>query len=255
MNQTNGGTSEESGGNKAAPTRRQHLEFHLRTRPADREGYLELAAIYREENRPLNAARILEQAHEIFPDDATILWEWEEAQLARSVQQLVEVRDLAERLRNPAADQELERARVDWANCRLRVCRQRLQRDPSMDYLRLVIGEALYDSERYEEAVEELAALAQSDDHSPAAFLLMGRCQLVLSRDMDAMKSLRAASMRRAVVGVPKIRVAALKLLCDLADRNGLTATLEQYRSQLVALSGAISNGEPTATPSPEGAS
>ncbi|MEM9367201.1 MAG: hypothetical protein AAGD07_14515 [Planctomycetota bacterium] len=255
MNQRNDEAPDTSGEDKAAPTRRQHLEFHLRTRPADREGYLELATIYREENRPLNAARILEQAHEIFPDDSTVLWEWEEAQLARSVQQLVEVRDLAERLRNPAADQELERAKVDWANCRLRVCRQRLQRDPSMDYLRLVIGEALYDSERYEEAVEELMTLSQSDDHSPAAFLLMGRCQLVLSRDMDAMKSLRAASMRRAVVGAPKIRAAALKLLCDLADRHGLTATLEQYRNQLEALGGLISNGETAPTSSPEGAS
>ncbi|MCC9655974.1 tetratricopeptide repeat protein [Rhodopirellula halodulae] len=220
-------------GSSAAPTRRQHLEHHLKTCPTDIDSYLELASIYREENRPLQAAKILEQAHEIFPDDSKVIWELEEARLARSVQQLVEVRDLASRLGNSSMDQDLERATTDWANCRLKVCRARLGRDPSLTYLRMVIGEALYDLERYDEAMDELEPLLDCESHSPGAYLLTGRCQLLLSQDMAAMKSLRQASIRRSVVGPQKTRVAALTLLVDLAERHGLDASLEIYRQSL----------------------
>ncbi|KLU07626.1 hypothetical protein RISK_000303 [Rhodopirellula islandica] len=218
-------------------TRRQQLEHHLKTCPTDREGYLELATIYREEHRPLQAAKVLRQAHELFPDDMSMLWELEEAQLARSVQQLVEVRDLATRLGNSSADHELDRATTDWANCRLKVCRARLARDPSLTYLHMVLGEALYDLERYEEAMEELEPLVDSETHSPGAYLLMGRCQLLLSQDMAAMKSLRQASIRRAVVGPAKTRSAALRLLIDLAERHGLHASLQFYQQSLQAIS------------------
>jgi|TARA_R110002072_G_scaffold37010_2_gene108607 tetratricopeptide (TPR) repeat protein len=221
----------------AGPTRRQQLEHHLKTCPTDRDSYLELATIYREENRPLQAAKILRQAHETFPDDSSLLWELEEAQLARSVQQLVEVRDLATRLGNSSADHELERATADWGNCRLKVCRARLNRDPSLTYLRMVLGEALYDLERYDEAIDELEPLLDSETHSPGAYLLTGRCQLLLSQDMAAMKSLRQASIRRAVIGPAKTRSAALKLLIDLADRHGLSASLQFYQQSLQAIS------------------
>jgi len=215
------------------PTRRQELEHHLRSSPTDRDAYLELGAIYRGDNRPLHAAKILKQGHEIFPDDEKLLWELEEAQLARSLQQLVQVRELANRLGNSAADQDLERSTADWANCRLKVCQARLKRDSSKEFLRLVMGEAYYDLERHEEAIDELMPLMNSDTHSPAAALLIGRCHLLLGRDAEAMKYLRAASIRRAVVGAPKVRITALKTLIDLADRHGLTATLEHYQSIL----------------------
>lgn len=225
-------SSDESGG----PNRRQVLEHRLQLARTDRDAYLELAAIYRSENRPLHAARILKQGHDIFPDDATILWEWEEARLARSMQQFVEARDMCAKTKSPLADQELDRSETDWANCRLAVCRARLKRDPSLEYLRLVLGEALYDLERYEEAIDELQPLLNHDSHSPAAAFWMGKCHLTMSHDVEAMRCLRAASLRRSVNSPPRIRIAALKLLIDLADRHGLTATLELYRSTLAAI-------------------
>lgn len=216
--------------------RRQELEQKLKLCPTDRDSFLELASLYRNDGLPLHATRVLKQAHELFPDDQTVLWEWEEAQLARSLQQLGVMRQMAEETRSAALLQDVERSEVDWANCRFRICSARLQRTPDQPFLRLVLGEALYDLERYDDAIAELEPLADSDKHSPAAFLLMGRCHLVSSRDADAMRCLRQASMRRGVVGSPKIRIAALKLLIDLADRHGLTATTPIYQQLLQSL-------------------
>ena len=52
-------------------------------------------------------------------------------------------------------------------------------------------------------------------------------------KDVEAMASLRAASLRRSVVAPVRVRVAALRLLCETADRLGVTLTLAQYRQHL----------------------
>lgn len=223
-------------GSDAEPSRRQSLERRLRDRHTDRDAYLELAAIYRSENRPLQAAKILQKGHEVFSDDAAILWEWEEARLARSLQTLSEVSAMAAKTNSPIADKELDRSQTDWAACRIQICRARIARDDSRQYLRLVLGEALYDLARYEEAIEELAPLADHDQHGSSASLWMGRCHLVSGRDVEAMKWLRNACLRRAVASPLKVRLAALKLLIDLADRQGLAATLDHYRSVLASI-------------------
>jgi len=223
-------------GNSSTPSRRQELEHRLKDARTDRAAYLELGGIYRSENRPIQAAKILKQAHEVFPDDLDLLWEFEEAQLARSIQQLTELRQMYAKTPSPLADQDLERSSTDWANCRIKVCRARLDRDPAMAHLRLVLGEALCDLEKYHEAIDELEPLIDNDTHSSGAALLIGRCHLTLSNDAEAMHWLRMASMRRSVTSPPKIRAAAIKLLIDLADRHGLAATLEHYQTTLATV-------------------
>ncbi|MBB3207572.1 tetratricopeptide (TPR) repeat protein [Rhodopirellula rubra] len=236
---SNAGSTAETNSNgeknsePAGPNRRQELEHRLKDARTDREAYLELGAIYRAENRPMHAAKILKQGHEVFPDDAVMLWELEEAQLARSIQQLAEMQAIVAKMKSPLADQDLERSTADWANCRIKVCRARLDRDPSLHHLRLVLGEALHDLEQHEDAIKTLEPLMSNDTHSSAAALLIGRCHLILGRDIEAMRWLRMASLRRSVTSPAKVRVAALKLLVDLADRHGLTATLEQYQTTL----------------------
>jgi hypothetical protein len=216
--------------------RRQELEHKLKANPTDLDGFLELAAIYRNEHRPLEAKRLLGQAAEIFPEDEQVRFQLEEAILARSLQQLREVTDLAQRLNTAEAHRELERSRSDWACRRIEVCQARLQRDPSQVGLRLTLAEARFDAELFEEAFEEAGRLLELDEFSPAAHFLRARCLMALGKDLDAMKELRAVAMRRAVVAPDRLRLASLNLLCDLAEKLHLEATGQQYREQLQRL-------------------
>lgn len=215
--------------------RRQELEQHLRASPTDLDAYTELAAIYRSEDRPLEARRTLQQAMQIFPEDEGLLWEFEEATLARSLQQLREVTELAKKLDTLETERELKRSQNDWACRRMDVCRARLQRDPSLVQLKVALAEAMYDSGLYEPAIEELNDVLGNDQLSPQAYLIRGRCLLALGKDPDAMAALRAASMRRSVVGPLKTRIIALRLLCDTAERLGVELTLRKYRQILAA--------------------
>lgn len=217
----------------AAPQRRQQLEHHLRSSPTDRDAYLELAKIYRDEQRPMDAQRVLKSACNVFPDDEQLLWEFEEATLARSLQKLREVSQLARRLETAEADHELERSRGDWARRRIEVCRARLARDPSLKHLRLKLSEGLYDEGRYRDAIAEVGSILDDNALSCPAYLLIGRCHLALGEDEQALPKLRAASLRRAVAATPNVRLAALRLLCDTAERLGLSLTLTRYRHQL----------------------
>jgi tetratricopeptide (TPR) repeat protein len=218
---------------KVTLERRQELEQHLKASPTDRDAYLELAAIYRDQHRPQDARRTLEQASQIFPDDEKLLWELEEATLARSLQQFREVSDLASRLKTSEADRELQRSRHDWACRRIDVCRARLKRDPSRQQLRVVLGEAMYDAQMYEEALAEMTTAANIDEYAPQAHLIRGRCLLALGKDLEAMSALRAATLRRAVPAPLRIKIAGLKLLCETAQRLGVDLTLQRYRQQL----------------------
>tara|TARA_R110002049_G_scaffold27321_2_gene94137 strand:+ start:297789 stop:298601 length:813 start_codon:yes stop_codon:yes gene_type:complete len=225
--------SDASTETRIKPQRRQELEHLLKTNPTDRNAYLELAAIYRCESRPLEAKRVLDQAHDLFPDDLTILWELEEATLARSLQQYRGFSDLAKRLETAEAEREVQRSASDWALRRIEVCHARLQRDPALRHLHLARAEAFMDVDRFEEAIEEIQPVLNSDEHSPQAHLILGRALLATGKDAPAMAALRAASLRRAVVAPVRVRVAALRLLCETAERLGVELTLARYRESL----------------------
>ncbi|MGB7344029.1 MAG: hypothetical protein WBD20_07435 [Pirellulaceae bacterium] len=225
--------SGENGESKLTIQRRQELEVHLRSSPTDLDAFLELGAIYRAEDRPAEAKRILDQARKIFPDDMKVLWEYEEASLARSLQQLREVADLDQRLGTKESEHELQRSQTDWANRRIEVCKARLKRDPSLIHLRVVLAEALYDAGMFEKSISAVKPLLATDEHSPYGYLIGGRCLLELKKDAEAMAAFRAASLRRSVVSPPRTKVAALKLLCETAERLGIQLTLKRYREAL----------------------
>ena len=217
----------------AKPLRRQSLERTLRNNPTNLDAFNELAAIYRAENRPVEARKVLKQALDVFPDNVDLLFQYEEAILARSLQQLREVADLAKRLDTRETERELDRATRDWALRRIEVCRARLQRDDSSSAMHVQLGEAHFDAEQYDEAMEVLQRVTDRDDVSPMAHLLIGRCQSALGKELDAMASWRRAALRRGVVAPPAVRMAALKHLIDSATRLGLTETLTRYQSAL----------------------
>lgn len=218
---------------KVTLQRRQELEQRLKASPTDRDAYLELANIYRKEDRAVEAKRILQQAIDIFTDDEKLLWELEEATLARSLQQFREVSEVAGRLKTSEADRELKRSQNDWACRRIDVCRARLKRDPSKTTLRVVLGEAMLEAEMYEEALGELHHAIKDDEYAPQAHLIRGRCLLAMGKDLEAMAALRASTMRRAVTAPLKIKITGLRLLCDAAERMGVHLTLQRYRQQL----------------------
>ncbi|TWU21627.1 Tetratricopeptide repeat protein [Novipirellula galeiformis] len=220
--------------------RRQELEVHLKSSPTDQEAFRELASIYRQEDRPQEAKRVLTEALRIFPDNASLLWDLEEAKLARSLQQYREVSDLAARLKTSEVERELKRSREDWAYRRIEVCEARLKRDPSLEHLRLVLAEAYIDTEQQDKAISELDALVKNDEFSPQAYLLRGKCLLSLGHDVQAMASLRAAGLRRAVVAPLQTRLAALRLLCETAQRLGIELLSEHYQRHLAMVEAEI---------------
>ena len=213
--------------------RRQELEHHLKNSPTDLDAYMELGRIYRGDNRPLEAKRIFEQARQIFPEEQELLWQYEEAVLARSLQQYREVNDLAARLDTLETAKELERSQNDWARRRIEVCRARLTRDPSLLYLKLAISEAMYDAEMHKDAIETLDQILDQDELSPRAYLLKARCLLAYGKEVQAMVALRAVALRRAIVAPLNIRISALKLLCETAEKIGLALTLTKYQQHL----------------------
>jgi tetratricopeptide (TPR) repeat protein len=215
---------------RGAVLRRQQLERTVREGSLDIDLYLELAALHRAEDRPLEARRILQQALQLSKDDPRVLWEFEEATLARSLQQVREVADLAARLHTPEVDREMKRAQTDWSNRRLEVCRARLNRDPTQIQLRLVVAEALYDLGMFKEACEEVLPCLESDATSSAAHLIRGKCLLDMGQDLDALADFRAVAMRRAVPGPAKMRLTAMRYALDIAQRNQLALSIERYR-------------------------
>lgn len=215
--------------------RRQELEQLLRTNPTNLDAFTELAAIYRAEERHVDARRILRQALEVFPGHGELQYQYEEAVLARSLQQLREVNDLATRLDTPETDRELDRSTMDWAMRRMEVCQARLDRDPSALHLYVQLAEARFDADQFEEAIQTAAPVLHHDDYAPAAHLLVGRSHLALGNELEALKSLRACAMRRAVAAPLAIRIVALRLLCETAERLNLSETLAMYQNARAA--------------------
>ena len=227
---------------KTTIERRQFLEHHLKGSPTDLDSYLELAHLYRQEQRPADAKRVLQQATEVFPDQAEVLWELEEAVLARSLQQYREVLEVAKKLDTPEIIRELERSEDDWACRRIEVCEARISRNPNLHDLRLALGEAMLDTGRYRDACDAVEPLLDQDAFAAGASFLMGRCLLELGNHQEAMKSLRSVALRRAVATNGPLKIAALKLLCANAERLGLQKTLELYQRELMNAEAEIQN-------------
>lgn len=231
--------------------RRQQLEHHLRNNPIDRDAFLELALLYRNDDKPGEAGRVLKRGLEVFPDDPKMQWDAEEAVLARSLQILREASELAKRFATPAAEHERGRAATDWAQRRIEVCRSRLARDPSLVQLNVILGEAYYDVEKYADAIEVLNRVTDHPRFSPVAYLLIGKCEAARGRFLESMSAFRGASMRRAIVAPPAVRTQALTALIETADRLGTPATKAIYESALAS----IRQTDPAPKPAPESTS
>jgi predicted Zn-dependent protease len=225
--------NEQAAESKVRLERRQMLERHIRDRPADVESYLELAAIYRDNGRPVEATRTLKAALEVEPDHPVVLWDLEESELARALKQLQDVREVADRLNTPEADRELERAKTDWANRRAAVCRSRLARNPENHHLRVVLAEALRDLEDFDQAIAALQPALACETEAPLAYLILGHCRHAIGEMLPALSAWRHAAMRRSIPASPKIRIAALNAAISAAETLGLSGSLKIYQQAL----------------------
>ncbi len=226
-------SAETTAQQRARPGRRQQLEQRIREHAVEIELYLELAALHRAEDRPLEAKRVLQQAMQVNQDDQRVIWQYEEAVLARSMQQLRDVADLASRLNTPEVLRELERSETDWANRRLEVCRARLARDPNKHQFRLILSEALMDLGIHDQACEELIPCYDLEAYAPAARLIQGKCLSAMEDDLGALAAFRAAGLRRSLHAPVRIRVAAMRAASEIAQRLGLPLSQQRYAHAL----------------------
>jgi len=217
--------------------RRQELEQLLRQGTADPQPYIELARIYREEDRLPHAIRVLERAVEILPEEPSVIWEYEEARLERSYQRLREAERVQELRGDPASYEEVERCELEWANRRLEVARARLQRNPRDHHLCVVMGRALRELGRPAEAIDALNPALEDRAEGPTAWLLRGECLEDMHRPLEALAAYRAAGIRRAVAIPRTVRCAALASATSLAGRLGLSLSAARYLAAFEQLS------------------
>lgn len=215
------------------PLRRQELERHLQDHPADLSACVELASLYRQENRPADAVRVLRKASAFHSDDHDFLWAYEEALLARSLQQLQEVGALATRLKTVEVEEEKQRCEVDWARCRVDVCRARLRRDAGNQHHRLTLVHALKELERFDDAIREAETAAKDVRLAPAAHLLRAQCLEATGKRFESLPAYRAAAMRRCTPAPARIRVRAMRAALNIAETLGLDLSAQRYRTAL----------------------
>lgn len=216
--------------------RRQSLEHSIRDAPADVQPYLELARIHRALDKPSDAQKVLEKAVRVASEDPAVLWELEEAELARSLQRLKELKELHDKHPTPDVTSDLERAQVEWALRRIEVCRNRLQRDPTQKKLCVVLAEAMYEMGKFDEAIAALEPALGDPNESCKAYLLRGLCQQSTNHPLDALSSFRAAALRRATQPTAQVKLSALRHAADLSQRLGLHATCKRYLRGIIQL-------------------
>lgn len=225
--------AEEPPNRPAVRDRRQELEHYVKDRPADIDAYLELAALYREAGRSVEAVRVLKMALQVEPQHTEVLWQLEEASLARSLQQWKDVREVTAKLKTAEAQYELERAHTDWAHRRIEVCRARLGRNPHQGSLWLILAQALRDLEKNDEAVEALQPILGDEELACQAYCLLGNCQVALGNDLAALSAFRHAALRREVPAPADIRAAAMKGAITITQRLGLPQSQSLYQQVL----------------------
>jgi tetratricopeptide (TPR) repeat protein len=214
----------------------QTLEHVIRDNPLTVEPYLELARIYLQRNRWVDARRVLELATQRFPGHEEASFLYEEAQLARSLQLHWEAqathRDEPTRL----TEDRLDRSRIELNVLREKVCRARLQRHPQQLELYLPLATALVNLERPAEAIACLQlALGQPKLRSAAAWQL-GQLYESQQRIPEALSAYRRAALFRVPPPAADIKRRALAAAADLAERSGLIDSARRYVGLLLEL-------------------
>lgn len=230
-------------GNEPAPAapavaleRFQTLEHVIRDNPLTVAPYLELARIYLQRNRWVDAKRVLEQATQRFPEHEEACFLYEEAQLARSLQLHWEAQAAQRDEPTRLTEESLDRSRVELNVLRERICRARLQRHPQQLELYLPLATALTNLGRSSEALTCLqTALTQPKLRSSAAWQL-GQLYESMQRVPEALSAYRRAALFRVPPPPLELKRRALASAADLAERAGLIDSARRYVALLLEL-------------------
>jgi len=212
----------------------QHLEQEIRNSPANSQPYVELGQIYLNQERWNDAKRVLESGVQMCPECEPLVLMREELLLHQANQLLVQAKmDLAQ-AHSEESLYAFEQAEVNYANERIRICRERFGRHPEQKELLINWAIGLRQLGRYEQAIELLSKAAEAPELRARASLQLGMCYQTLSRPLEALGALRKASMFRDPPPEPKIRQRALELALDLAEESSLIDSARFYAEQML---------------------
>lgn len=211
----------------------QELEQTLRNNPVMADPYLELARIYLNQARWMDAKRVLDRAAELFSSNEDVLYLREEAQLARSLQLLSHAEAEHRAGDNVLTEKELVRARLDLNAIREKVCRARLARHPQRLELTIPLAEALEGLERSEEAIEYLQKASADPELRAAGSYKLGEIFERAGRVTEALSAYRRAALFRIPPPSEATRLAALSRAAELALRHRMLDSASRYVEML----------------------
>ena len=214
----------------------QTLEHILRDSPINVDPYLELSRIYLKSSRWTDAKRVLDSAVERFPENEQANFLREEAQIARSLQLVSEAKTAHDAEPTRLTQESLDRCYLELNVLREKVCRSRLARHPEQIELNMPLATALENLGDKDGAIACLQAAVEQPKLRAQAALQLGQLYERAQRIPEALSAYRRSAMFRVPPPTPEIKLKALTLAANLAQRSGLVDSALRYVQMLVEL-------------------
>lgn len=211
----------------------QQLEQEIRHAPAVAEPYEELARIYLQSERWIDARRVLDAGIKNCPEHEPIVRMHEDLQLTLATQLLDSAKKEYAQSPSEKTRYDLEQAEINLLNERIRVCRDRFARHNDQTDILITLGIALRQSKRFDEAIDVLRTASQDLVYRARAALQMGMCYQAMGKPLDALSQFRRAALFRSPPPDTKVAVTALELAAKLAEETGLIDSAIYYLTEL----------------------
>lgn len=213
----------------------QELEQKIRNAPAEPTPYLELATIYRDQNRFKDALRVLDSGLGFNPDFDPMLELREDIALDFARRLCDEARRSYANQPSKDAELQAEGTERNLAQETINVCQQRLKRRPDEPTLYLRWGVALQALGRYEESIAPLEKAASYPPLRCESYLRLGKTFEALHRSLEALSHYRMAAFFRAPPASTEVREQSLRAGGDLAEKLQLIDAAVQFFEALIA--------------------
>ncbi len=221
---------------KTIPLQRsQELEQAIRNAPANPEPYVELGQIYVDQERWVDARRVLDAGVQYCPEHEPLMILHEDLSIHLSNMALEQARKLNAQRPSDENRYGVEQAETDLANRRVKVCADRYARHPDQKEILIAWAVALRQLSRQEEAVGLLQEASKEPNIRARASLQLGICLQSLDRPLEALAAFRKAALYRSPPPEPLVRTRALEMAIAIAEENHLIDSARYYTEQLLA--------------------